>query len=326
MRKIFGDKRNIIMAMLVMAAVILSTIPAAASYPAPKPVPALGNNIRTNMTRVQRSQLGYTGTKRYSISEYGGETVYADFVRRELLKKGRVFPVDTEHILWCSEFATWCARRAGTYADYFYPCRDTDEFRVRFARMNCYWVLSNNVNNTYPECIAAAKGKVMSVSQLRNGDILQIRRSGSGNSKVHHTGTVESVANGSVVVSLDGNSGNTARRVTYSISEIKGVIRPLYAKKLTLTVKKKSNTKAQLTWTAVNDDRLVARVYRREAGTSRWKLLRNVRANERRYVDSTRKKGKKYSYRIVLHTVSGKRFIVVKDINGKNVDSTSKYM
>ena len=95
---------------------------------------------------------------------------------------------------------------------------------------------------------------------------------------------------------------------------------------MTLNVRKKSNTKAQLTWTAVNDDRLVARVYRREAGTSRWKLLRNVRANERRYVDSTRKKGKKYSYRIVLHTVSGKRFIVVKDINGKNVDSTSKYM
>ena len=311
---------------LIAAAVMLAAVPAFANYPAPKPVPALGNNIRTNMTLVQRSQLGYTGTKRYSISSYGGETVYSDFVRRELMKKGRVFPVDTEHILWCSEFATWCARRAGTYADYFYPCRDTDEFRVRFARMNCYWVLSNNVGNTYPECITAAKGKVMSVSQLRNGDILQIRRSGSGNSKVHHTGTVESVANGRVVVSLDGNSGNKAQRVSYSISEIKGVIRPLYAKKLTLTVKKKNSKTAQLTWTAVNDDRIVARVYRREAGTSRWQHLYNVRANERRYVDSTRKQGKKYSYRIVLHTISGHRFFVVKDINGKNVDSTTNYI
>ena len=316
--------RNVIAAMLAAVAVIFSAIPAGASYPAPKAVPALGNNVRNNMTVIQRSQLGYTGTKRYSISEFGGETVYSEFVRQELMKKGRNFPVDTEHILWCSEFATWSARRAGTYADYFYPCRDTDELRIRFAKMNCYWILSNNVNNTYPECRAAAKGKVMNFSDLRKGDILQIRRNGSGSSKVHHTGTVESVGNG-VVVSIDGNSNNVVRRVTYSISEIKGVIRPVYAKKLTLTAKKKNAASAALTWTAVNDDRLLVRVYRKEKGKS-WKLLKTVKANNRKYVDMTRRKDKKYSYRIVLYTRSGKKDIAVKDIYGEYIYSTSKYI
>ena len=166
----------------------------------------------------------------------------------------------------------------------------------------------------------------MRVSELRNGDILQIRRSGSNNSMVHHTGTVESVSGGNVVVSLDGNSGNVARRVTYSISEIKGVIRPLYAKKLTLSAKKKNNTTAQLTWTAVNDDRLVVRIYRKEKGTSSWKLQKTIKADTRKYTDSSRKKGKSYCYRIVLHSRSAGKEIVVRDINGKNVASDSKYI
>lgn len=324
MKRMKMSARNVAAALLTVAAILFFSVPAGASYPKPKPVPALGNNIRKNMTIVQRSQLGYTGTKRYSISPYGGETVYSEYVRQQLLKKGRRFPVDTEHVLWCSEFATWCARRAGTYEGYFYPCRDTDEFRIRFAKMNCYWILSNNIHNTYPECKAAAQGKVMKLSELRNGDILQIRRSGSGNSMVHHTGTVESVRNG-VVVSLDGNSGNVARRVVWSASEIKGVIRPLYARKLTLTVKKTNDTTAELTWTPVNDDRLVAKVYRMKQGKTFWKHLGTVKANALKFVDRTRKKNSKYCYRIVLHSRSGNREIVVKDINGLNVDSTSKF-
>ena len=326
MKRMKMSARNVAAALLTVAAILFFSVPAGASYPKPKPVPALGNNIRKNMTIVQRSQLGYVGTKNYSISSFGGETVYSEYVRLQLLKKGRRFPIDLEHILWCSEFATWCARRAGTYENYFYPCRDTDELRTHFARMNCYWILSNNVHNTYPVCRTAAMGKVMSVSELRNGDILQICRKNSGNTMVHHTGTVESVRNG-VVVSLDGNgnSSNIAVRVKYDISEIKGVIRPLYAKKLTLAGKKKSNTAAELTWTPVNDDRLVVKVYRKKQGKTSWKHLGTVKANALKFVDRTRKKNSKYCYRIVLHSRSGNREIVVKDINGLNVDSTSKF-
>ena len=108
-------------AFVVILIFSMLAVTAMASYPSPRALPSLGGNIRTNMTKIQRSQLGYTGTKKYSISQYGGETVYADYVRKELQKKGRYFPVDTEHILWCSEFATWCAHKAGIYKDYFYP-------------------------------------------------------------------------------------------------------------------------------------------------------------------------------------------------------------
>ena len=189
---------------------------------------------------VARSQIGYRGTLK------GGNkySVYADWAEQD----GRN---------WCSEFASWCAARAGIPQTVIPLCRSTSQFMTAFSEKESFYLV---VGGAHPaqgeddECTAKANGRSLSPAEIKPGDILLVETDDNYAGGSDHTCIaveyVDDGENGAYIKTIEGNRNNQVLEYKRLPGEIHGLCRPDYGsvseevakETLTVTLKTRDDT------------------------------------------------------------------------------------
>lgn len=202
-------KRKTIFILLVFVVVISSfsvNVSAEnAKYRDAFPLPKLTGDLRADFIAVAKSQLGYTEAS-------DGSTVFGAW-------NGDPYQD------WCSEFAAWCAEKAGI-PTLVYP-KLTGSFLLRdyFApRKRCFY-LDKGVKRSKYDFMEDYEGtKTISVSDILPGDLI-ICGTGYPSTVPNHTGIFLSYKNGKVET-ISGNCGDTVRVHEKPLDDIYAVIKP----------------------------------------------------------------------------------------------------
>lgn len=169
------------------------------------PLPTFSGNKRVDMITVAQSQLGYAQSDT-------GETVYADWAGQPSRP-------------WCSEFASWCANKAGISKQIFPVGTSSKKFKEFYEARGRYYVMDGGCT---PE---GTDSKIIEITlpELQPGDLLLTESSGNYSDGPDHIAIFLGLKNG-YVECIAGNVGGEVAMSYKSVEEIHGVCKPDYEK------------------------------------------------------------------------------------------------
>ncbi len=179
-------------------------------YEDPFETPALTGNWRTDIIAVAKSQVGYKEAE-------DGSTYFGEWIGEGEATQG-----------WCSEFASWCAYKAGIPKTIFPRKRSSNAFQEFFYKKGRFFFLEGGI---CPEESGYRKSnaKTISLKELKIGDILLVDTNSDYGDGADHTALVISHEDG-LINAVSGNVNNAVLEKPYFPERIHGVCRPAYEK------------------------------------------------------------------------------------------------
>ncbi len=179
-------------------------------YEEPFEIPALTGDWRTDIIAVAKSQVGYKEAE-------DGSTYFGAWIGKGEATQG-----------WCSEFASWCAYKAGIPETIFPHKRSSNAFQEFFHKKGQFFFLEGGIR---PEESGYRKSnaKTISLKELKMGDILLVDTNSDYGDGADHTALVISYEDG-LINAVSGNVNNAVWEKPYFPERIHGVCRPAYEK------------------------------------------------------------------------------------------------
>lgn len=177
-------------------------------YADPFETPNLTGVWRTDIIAVAESQMGYTEAE-------DGSTYFGAWI-------GTGDPAQA----WCSEFASWCAYKAGIPERVFPRKTSSRRFQEYFHKQGRFFFLEGGIR---PEESGYGKSnaKTISPDELKPGDILLVDTNMNFEDGADHTALVIGLE-GEKIRTISGNVSNSVRKKSYTINRVHGVCKPAY--------------------------------------------------------------------------------------------------
>lgn len=185
------------------------TAMAAYQYADPFELPQLTGNQREDIIAVAQSQIGYTEAE-------DGSTVFGAWAGNP-----------TQN--WCSEFAAWCAYKAGIPESIFPHKRSSNAYEKFYAPKGRFFFLEGGIG---PEgsLYQSSRAKTISVSELEKGDILFFEVNDDPSDGADHTGLFIEEVDGKILY-ISGNTNDSVMESYSRTGRIHGVCKPAYKDK-----------------------------------------------------------------------------------------------